>query len=126
MTEEPLRVTHLCRCGRTHYLHPGHYICSCGERFVLTPEPGTKAMTMRLDPELAAAVGLVAKVDGVSVSAEVRDALAAHIQRRRADPEWQERLRRILTDNSEALGKLRHSYGVEPVPAPAPGGGPDA
>ena len=51
-----------------------------------------KAMTLRLPADQAEALELVAEVDGVSVSEAVRDAIDSHIESRRADERFQERL----------------------------------
>ncbi len=51
-----------------------------------------KAMTLRLPPDQAEALEVVAEVDGVSVSEAVRDAIENHIESRRADDGFQERL----------------------------------
>ncbi len=51
-----------------------------------------KAMTLRLPADQAEALEVVAEVDGVSVSEAVRDAIENHIESRRADDGFQERL----------------------------------
>ena len=51
-----------------------------------------KAMTLRLSADQAEALEVVAEVDGVSVSKAVRDAIENHIESRRADDGFQERL----------------------------------
>ena len=66
----------------------------------------TKTTTIRQDADQAAALEAVARVDGVAVSEAVRTAIAQHIDARRNDPEFQERLRRILEEERVVLEKL--------------------
>lgn len=58
--------------------------------------PGrTKNMMLRLDPTLAESLQAVAEVEGRSMADVVREAIAALVRQRRADPEFQ----RLLTEN---------------------------
>lgn len=68
---------------------------------------GDKAMTLRLDVDQAAVLEMVATVDGQPMSAVLRAAILEHIQTRRADPEFQQRLRRVFRENEAALTRLR-------------------
>lgn len=52
-----------------------------------------KTMTLRLDDERAATLELVARADGQSVTEAVRAAIDAHIEERRRDKAFMERLR---------------------------------
>jgi predicted transcriptional regulator len=67
----------------------------------------TKNMVLRLDPELAERLYLVAEVEGRTVSDVARQAIAELVERRRKD----RRFRRLLDDNlarhEEALRMLR-------------------
>lgn len=65
-----------------------------------------KSMTLRLPREQAEQLELVATVDGRPMSEEIRDALMAHVERRRQDPEFQARLKRVLQTNEAALRRL--------------------
>jgi hypothetical protein len=65
-----------------------------------------KAMTLRLSAEQAAELEAVARADEMSVSEEVRIAIAERIERRRKDKKFQERLRRMLQDNARVLERL--------------------
>lgn len=65
-----------------------------------------KAMTLRLTDEQAAELEAVARVDEAPVSAVVRDAINDRIAARRADKEFQSRLRRHLEENQKALERL--------------------
>ena len=66
----------------------------------------TKVTTIRQDQDQAAALDAVARIDGVPVSEVIRQAIALHIESRRNDPEFQERLRRRLEEDREILEKL--------------------
>ena len=66
----------------------------------------TKAMTVRLSPEQAAELEAVAQVEGVPVAEEIRSAIAAHIEARRNDEVFRERLRASIERNKQILEKL--------------------
>jgi predicted transcriptional regulator len=51
-------------------------------------------MTLRLDDEQAAALDLVARADDQTITQAVRAAIDAHIEARRRDKAFMERLRR--------------------------------
>ena len=53
----------------------------------------SKTMTIRLDDEQAATLELVARADDQSVTEAVRAAIDAHIEERRRDKDFRERLR---------------------------------
>jgi hypothetical protein len=53
-----------------------------------------KTMTLRLDDERAATLELVARADDQTVTEAVRVAIDAHIEQRRRDKDFKERLRR--------------------------------
>ena len=65
-----------------------------------------KTMTLRLSDEQAAELEAVARVDETPVSQAVRDAIAARIEARRDDQDFQARLRRLMQENQEALERL--------------------
>jgi len=52
-----------------------------------------KTMTLRLDDERAAMLELVARADDKSLTDTLRDAIDRHIEERRNDKEFKERLR---------------------------------
>jgi hypothetical protein len=60
-----------------------------------------KAYPLRLDDEQAAALRLVARVDGTTVADEIRQAITAHLGACRADPVFQRRLRARMDRNLE-------------------------
>ena len=65
-----------------------------------------KSMTLRLSDDTAAELEAVARVDGTSVSEQVRAAIDDRIAARRADKEFQERRRKAIQENQEALERL--------------------
>ena len=65
-----------------------------------------KAMTLRLSQEQAEALEAVAQADGVPVAEAVRMAISEHIERRRKDKAFQDRLRASLERNQRILEKL--------------------
>lgn len=68
--------------------------------------PETRAMTLRLPVDLAEELELVAAADASSISETVRSAIADHINRRRADDEFQQRLREALDRNRRVVRRL--------------------
>ena len=65
-----------------------------------------RAMTLRLLAEQADALEMVAEVDGVSMSEAVRDAIENHIDNRRADAGFQERLAASMERHRRILDRL--------------------
>jgi hypothetical protein len=65
-----------------------------------------KSMTLRLSDDTAAELEAVARVDGTSVTDQVRAAIEERIAARRADKEFQERRRKALEENRRALERL--------------------
>lgn len=66
----------------------------------------TKNMTVRLPDELAADAEALARVEGQSVNETVKQALAEAVERRRQDPKFRARLRRIIEEDQELLERL--------------------
>lgn len=66
----------------------------------------TKNLTVRLDSELAASTEAIARADGTSLNETVKQALAEAVQRRRRDPKFKARLRRIIKEDRELLERL--------------------
>lgn len=73
----------------------------------------TRVTTLRLPAELAEEVEFVARIDGKPVSEFIRDAIAAHLASRRADPEFQQRLEARIKADREILKRLE---GCETTP----------
>lgn len=67
---------------------------------------GTKAMSLRLPADQAAELEAVARADEMPVSEAVREAIDAHIAARRADKDFQKRLKRRLEEDREVLERL--------------------
>lgn len=65
-----------------------------------------KGFTVRLDDDQAEELEAVAKVEGVSVAEEIRQAINSRLAERRADAEFRQRLRRSLEDNKRILERL--------------------
>jgi predicted transcriptional regulator len=66
----------------------------------------TKNLTVRLDDELAADTEALARAEGQSLNETVRQALIEAVERRRQDPEFKKRLRRIIEVDRELLERL--------------------
>ena len=68
--------------------------------------PEQKVTTIRQSPEQAAELEAVARVDGVPVAEVIRTAIAEHIEARRNDPAFRDRLQRRLEEDRVILQKL--------------------
>jgi predicted DNA-binding protein len=69
-------------------------------------EAKRKAMTLRIDTDTAEQLEALAQVEGMPVSEVVREALVRHIEGRRADSEFQKRLRDSIERNRLILERL--------------------
>jgi predicted DNA-binding protein len=65
-----------------------------------------KAMSVRLQEQQAADLAAIARTDGMPVSEAVREAIDNHIASRRADKDFQKRLKRRLEEDREVLKRL--------------------
>jgi predicted transcriptional regulator len=65
-----------------------------------------KAMTLRLEEELARELEAVARVEDITVSEAVRQAITEHVRARRSDRAFQERLDRFMNENQSILERL--------------------
>jgi predicted transcriptional regulator len=65
-----------------------------------------KAMTVRLDSEQAEELEAIARVEGMPVSEEVREAIAAHIAAKKKDDAFRQRLKESIERNREILERL--------------------
>lgn len=77
----------------------------------MAAEQAEKAMTLRLSALQWYGIEAIARAEGKSKSDVVREAVEAHIAARKADPEFQRRLRALIDQNDEALRSL-----LEPEP----------
>ncbi len=66
----------------------------------------TRNLTVRLDQQLAADAEALARADGKSLNETVKQALRELVERRRTDPEFKARLRRIIKEDRELLERL--------------------
>jgi hypothetical protein len=64
------------------------------------------ARTLRLEPDQEDVLREMARIDGIPVSDEIRQAIAAHIERRRKDAAFQVRLRASLERHRELVKTL--------------------
>ncbi len=65
-----------------------------------------KNLTVRLDDELAADTEAIARAEGQSLNETVKTALREAVERRREDPEFKQRIRRIIAEDAELLERL--------------------
>ena len=65
-----------------------------------------RAMTLRLEEDLAGDLATVAAVDGQPLSDTIRQAITDHVKARKADPVFRARLR-------EHIGKARRLLGED-------------
>ena len=66
----------------------------------------TKATSLRLPEPMAAELTAVARADGIPVSEAVRIAIAKHIAERKADKDFQNRLKQLLEEDQKVLKLL--------------------
>jgi predicted DNA-binding protein len=66
----------------------------------------TKAISLRLPEQIAADLAAVARADDVPVSEAIREAIENHITSRRADTDFQKRLKRRLEEDRKVLERL--------------------
>jgi predicted DNA-binding protein len=65
-----------------------------------------KSMSLRLSETMAAELAAVARTDEMPISEAVREAIEKHIAERRADKDFQARLKRRLEEDREVLKRL--------------------
>lgn len=63
-------------------------------------------LTVRLDHQLAADTEALARAEGKSLNETVKQALREAAERRRADPEFKAKVRRIIEQDRELLERL--------------------
>ena len=66
----------------------------------------TKAMSLRLPEDKAAELAAIARTDEMPISEAVRVAIDNHIASRRADKDFQKRLKKRLEEDREVLERL--------------------
>lgn len=65
-----------------------------------------KNLTVRLDDQLAADTEAIARAEGKSLNETVKEALAEAVERKRRDPAFKKRLRKIIEEDRELLERL--------------------
>ncbi|MEA2360695.1 MAG: hypothetical protein QOI62_3955 [Solirubrobacteraceae bacterium] len=65
-----------------------------------------KTMTLRLDDAQAATLELIARADDQPMTEAVREAIDKHIEERRADAAFQERLTKLLDEDRKIFERL--------------------
>ena len=68
--------------------------------------PFMKAMTLRLEEDLARELEAVARVEDITVSEAVRRAITDHVRAKRTDRAFQKRLDRFMDENRAILERL--------------------
>jgi hypothetical protein len=66
----------------------------------------TKNLTLRLDDDLAADAQALARAEGTSLNETVKTALKEAVERRRKDPKFKARVRRIIEEDRKLLERL--------------------
>jgi hypothetical protein len=65
-----------------------------------------KNLTVRLDDDLASDAEALARAEGQSLNETIKVALREAVERRRKDPNFKKRLRRIIEEDRELLERL--------------------
>jgi predicted transcriptional regulator len=65
-----------------------------------------KNMTLRMDESLADSVQAIAEVEGTTVTDVIRTAISEHVDRRKADPDFQKLLKRNMEHHAQLLSML--------------------
>lgn len=73
---------------------------------MISGEMASKATSLRLPEPMAAELAAVARADGIPISEAVRQAIGKHIAERRADEQFQERLKKLLEEEQRVLRRL--------------------
>ena len=68
-----------------------------------------KNMTLRMDETLADSVQAIAEVEGTTATDVIRTAISEHVDRRKADPEFQKLLKRNMERHALLLSMLADS-----------------
>jgi metal-responsive CopG/Arc/MetJ family transcriptional regulator len=72
----------------------------------IAPAMSTKVTSLRLPEHMAAELAAVARADDMPISEAVRDAIEKHIAERRADENFQKRLKELLEEDQRVLRSL--------------------
>lgn len=63
-------------------------------------------MTLRLESEKAAELEAISRADNVSISDAVRDAIDQHIEMRKNDKDFQDRLQKLVEEEKGVFERL--------------------
>ena len=66
----------------------------------------TKNLTIRIPDDVAENAEAIARVDGVSLNETVKQSLIEAIERRRQNPEFKTRLKKVIEEDRELLERL--------------------
>jgi predicted DNA-binding protein len=66
----------------------------------------TRATSLRLPEHMAAELAAVARADDMPVSEAMREAIEKHIAERRADKDFQKRLKQVFEEDQQVLKRL--------------------
>jgi hypothetical protein len=66
----------------------------------------TKVMSLRLPEELGDDIAVIARIDEMAITEAIRAAIAGHIAARRANSDFQGRLRKRLEEDREVIERL--------------------
>jgi hypothetical protein len=66
----------------------------------------TKNLTIRVPDDVTANAEAIARVDGVSLNETIKQSLVEAIERRRQNPEFKTRLKKIIEEDRELLERL--------------------
>jgi Arc/MetJ-type ribon-helix-helix transcriptional regulator len=66
----------------------------------------SKAISLRLPEQMAAELAAIARTQDIPVSEAIREAIENHIVSRRADKDFQQRLKKRLEEDREVLERL--------------------
>ena len=75
--------------------------------YLLVVARETKNMSLRLEPELAERLDVVAELEERTVSDVIREAIRAHVDERLRDPEFQRLLERNISRHKRILAEVR-------------------
>jgi predicted transcriptional regulator len=98
-------VTRLVGCLRLHVVittngsdRQSHHTEE--ERYMSTKDPtrGYKTLAIRLDDDVHAQLQVIARLQDTSIAAEIAQAIDAHLQAKRSDPELSSRAASVLED----------------------------
>jgi predicted DNA-binding protein len=92
-------------------------------------KPGVKTLAIRLEPDLHARLSVIAQLRGSTITDEIREAIAQHLERLRTDGDLTAKAGSVLDDIERDAQARRDAiaalFGDEPAKAPRRTGRPD-